>query len=230
MAFLTTCISLVHARSRLLLKARALYAADGRAARELLKLASLLLQAVEAAQQPQQPQPVHISMVVRPSDLASIKASAQEIASFGGKLQDLLAKEPQAREARSSAGRVLELLSAGPTAGGPAYEQLETQIRDSTLAAQEEGGTLAGQAQDLGEDEATLQGRVHKRQAELGRASKRLESLASVRPSFMDEYERLEGDLAEEHGRYVTKARNLDYLNDELASLRRVRRKWLHQL
>jgi len=47
---------------------------------------------------------------------------------------------------------------------------------------------LERQAAELTEDEKTLDAKIKKRQAELLRSQKRLESLAAVRPAFMDEY------------------------------------------
>jgi hypothetical protein len=43
------------------------------------------------------------------------------------------------------------------------------------------------------------------------------------RPAFMDEYEKLEGELAEEYEVYLEKFRNLDYLEHELDLYNRVR-------
>lgn len=52
--------------------------------------------------------------------------------------------------------------------------------------------SLERQAAELGEDEQAIEGKIRKKRAELDRNQKRLESLQSVRPAFMDEYERLE--------------------------------------
>ncbi len=42
-------------------------------------------------------------------------------------------------------------------------------------------------------------------------------------PAFMDEYEKLEGELAEEYDVYLEKFRNLDFLEHELDVHNRVR-------
>ena len=67
----------------------------------------------------------------------------------------------------------------------------------------------------------TLQ--INKRKADLDRNQSRLQSLANVRPPFMDEYERLESELAEEYETYVERFRNLDYLEHELDVYNKVR-------
>jgi hypothetical protein len=48
-------------------------------------------------------------------------------------------------------------------------------------------------------------------------------SLRCCRPAFMDEYERLERELAEEYDAYVTRFRNLDFLQHELDVHNKVR-------
>ena len=50
---------------------------------------------------------------------------------------------------------------------------------------------------NISSDEANLQAKIEKRKSELERNQKRLKSLESVRPAFMDEYESLEKDLQE---------------------------------
>ena len=243
-------LGIVSSRTQLLLRAKPLYTADGHAVRELLKLTQLLLDATRAAEgggwgQAGDTQNDNnnsgggvIHLAVRPSEVASIRGSAEEVARQGARLQELLSQEPQLREARASAARLLEALATGPSSssiitgagsgaaqssGGP-YEAVERGIRDAAASAADEAAGLEGHVGDLKEDEAGLGGKVAKRQAELGRASRRLESLASIRPAFLDEYHRLEGEMAEEHVSYVTKTRNLDFLKVELERQRKVRR------
>lgn len=56
---------------------------------------------------------------------------------------------------------------------------------------------------DLEADHQSLQSKISKKQAELERNEKRLASLQTVRPAFMDEYERLERELADEYDTYM---------------------------
>ena len=86
--------------------------------------------------------------------------------------------------------------------------------------AQDNVAALDRQAAELAEDEKTLDAKIKKKQAELLRSQKRLESLAAVRPAFMDEYEKLEVELADAYEAYVTRYRNLDYLQHELDEVR----------
>merc|ERR1711870_32660 len=64
-------------------------------------------------------------------------------------------------------------------------------------------------------------GKIKKKRQELDRCKKRLGSLASVRPAFMDEYEQLEQELERYYEQYVGSFRNLDYLEHEIDCLTR---------
>ena len=65
-------------------------------------------------------------------------------------------------------------------------------------------------------DERALDAKIKKKKNELERHEKRLSSLQNVRPAFMDEYEKLEGELQKQYSVYLERFRNLDYLQAEL--------------
>ena len=65
-----------------------------------------------------------------------------------------------------------------------------------------------------------LEGKIKKRSIELERAEKRIKSLQSVRPAYMDEYERLDQEVEKLYDLYVIKFRNLAYLEHDLESYR----------
>lgn len=65
-------------------------------------------------------------------------------------------------------------------------------------------------------DEKNIEAKIRKKQEELERTEKRLRSLESVRPQFMDEQEKLERELQRHYDIYMEKYRNLDYLQHEL--------------
>lgn len=68
------------------------------------------------------------------------------------------------------------------TAAAPSHVSSPFPLQDNISA-------LERQLADLVEDEKTLEGKLAKKKQELARAQKRLESLSTVRPAFMDEYE-----------------------------------------
>lgn len=63
---------------------------------------------------------------------------------------------------------------------------------------------------------------IKKKESELVHLEKRVRTLADVRPAFMDEYERLEGELARLYEVYIQKYRNLDFLEHELEQYAKV--------
>ena len=65
---------------------------------------------------------------------------------------------------------------------------------------------------NIANDEANLEAKIDKKKAELERNNKRLNSLQNIRPAFMDEFEKLEGDLKKLYEVYMEKFRNLTYL------------------
>merc|ERR1719277_1052972 len=75
--------------------------------------------------------------------------------------------------------------------------------------------------EELQRDEKQLEQKIRKKRQELERCKKRLSSLASVRPAFMDEYEQLEQELERYYEQYVGRFRNLDYLEHEIDMLNR---------
>merc|ERR1719437_212774 len=76
-------------------------------------------------------------------------------------------------------------------------------------------------SEELQRDEKSLEQKIKKKRVELERCKKRLSSLVSVRPAFMDEYEQLEQELERYYEQYVGRFRNLDYLEHEVDALNR---------
>ncbi|XP_068962794.1 clusterin-associated protein 1 isoform X4 [Petaurus breviceps papuanus] len=69
---------------------------------------------------------------------------------------------------------------------------------------------------NVASDEANLEAKIEKRKLELERNRKRLQTLQSVRPAFMDEYEKTEEELQKQYDFYLEKFRNLAYLEQQL--------------
>eukprot|EP00798_Chlamydomonas_sp_ICE-L_P028664 gene28664-31841_t len=61
--------------------------------------------------------------------------------------------------------------------------------------------SLEGLLDELERNEKTLDSKIDKKKVELERNEKRLSTLQSVRPAYMDEYERLQGELNDLYGK-----------------------------
>jgi hypothetical protein len=75
------------------------------------------------------------------------------------------------------------------------FAQVERFIRASIKSAEENMASKSQLMHDLKSDEQMLEKKIQKKGAELDRNKKRLMSLQTVRPAFMDEYENMEADL-----------------------------------
>merc|ERR1711964_919969 len=75
----------------------------------------------------------------------------------------------------------------------------------------------------------TPQNKIKKKSQELERMQKQLTRLTTVRPAFMDEYEKHEAELSSLYAQYLERFRNLDYLEHELDSLNRAEQEKMEQ-
>ena len=211
--FLTGIATLLLNKARIKLNTKKLYASDGRAVQELLKLATLLYKATKSSSAPLKDEAIPPPIKIQ--DIKLSRSLASEITQSGAKLFDLLSSEITDRHERLRSLRFLD--STGSSAEGSrehAYiERCIREIIDSTKQAVED---MKKEAEEMESDEKNLELKIRKKQEELERTEKRLKSLENVRPQFMDDVERLEKELQRHYDVYLEKYRNLDYLEHEL--------------
>ncbi|XP_062444275.1 clusterin-associated protein 1 isoform X4 [Rhea pennata] len=146
----------------------------------------------------------------RVADLKAARQLASEITSKGASLYDLLGKEVELREARTeSIARPLEI--------NEAEKMMKIAIDDILEQVQKTKDML----NNVALDEANLEARIEKRKLELEISQKRLQTLQSVRPAFMDEYEKIEEELQKQYSSYLEKFHNLSYMEQLLDDHRR---------
>ncbi|KAJ3158372.1 Clusterin-associated protein 1 [Geranomyces michiganensis] len=199
-------------KAHIKLNTRRLYMADGSCVRELSKVVNLLHEAIATKADPEEDEkvvPLDISSKL--PQLKTCRLLATEITERGAKLYDALGHELSFRDVRSAIiSRPFEL------------RQMEASVNAAiaALAAQNEFTTAA--LTNLAADESNLVSKIEKKRVELDRAQKRLQSLQGVRPAYMDEYERIEKDLAVLYESYMERFRNLSYLEQQLDEYNRV--------
>jgi len=211
--FLTGISALMATKARLKLNTKKLYASDGRAVQEMLKLASLLFKATRSGlvqvEDETVPPPIKVQEVKLTRGLAS------DITQSGAKLYDFLATEAQDRKERAAALRFLD--TAGSSSEGSREQAfIERSIRELIDNTRQTVEDLRKESEELEADERNIDTKIKKKQEELERTEKRLRSLENVRPQFMDEVEKLEKELQRHYDVYIEKFRNLDYLEHEL--------------
>jgi len=210
-------------RTNVKLNARKLYGADGWAVKELLRLAQVLYDAQRSvASAPPESLGGEESFALNSklADLKSTRSLCSQIVESGASIFDLLQKEGDVRSDRDRALRFLDGMSRnlGSNSENEVVERAVSQLLGSHSANLEQ---LKQTSEELQRDEKSLEKNIKKKQQELDRSKKRLSSLVSVRPAFMDEYEQLEQELERYYEQYVGRFRNLDYLEHEVDSLNR---------
>ncbi|XP_056270762.1 clusterin-associated protein 1 homolog [Pseudoliparis swirei] len=203
-------------KAHIKLNTKRLYQADGYAVKELLKITAMLhgaTKASSAAGAPADPDSSRrrFDLGSRISDLKAARQLASEVTSRGASLYDLLGKEVELREMRTaSIARPLEI--------NETEKVLRAAIREVVERVEKTKDMLS----NVVSDEASLDAKIEKKKQEQERNRKRLQTLQSVRPAFMDEYEKIEEDLQKQYEIFVEKFRNLCYLESQLDEYHRV--------
>ncbi|CAN8192455.1 unnamed protein product [Coccothraustes coccothraustes] len=193
--FIKAVAQFMATKAHIKLNTKKLYQADGHAVKELLKEDSTKFK---------------FDLGSKIADLKAARQLASEITSKGAVLYDLLGKEVELREARTeSLDRPLEINEA------------EKVMKIAISSILEEVQKTKDMLNNVALDEASLEAKIEKRKLELERSQKRLQTLQSVRPAFMDEYEKIEEQLQKQYSTYLEKFRNLTYMEQLLDDHRR---------
>ncbi|XP_076458907.1 clusterin-associated protein 1-like isoform X2 [Babylonia areolata] len=214
--FIKSAAEFMATKAHIKMNTKRLYGADGYAVKELLKVTTLLYGATKpdvAAELESGESTSEVSFDVssRINDLKDARRLASEITVQGAHLYDMLGKEVDLREMRTMVvGRSLEL------------NEVEHGLHSSIQAVQHEIQKTLNMLDNVASDEANLEAKIEKRKTELDRNNKRLQTLQSVRPAYMDEYERLEEDLQKLYSSFMERFRNLSYLEQQLDDYNRM--------
>lgn len=211
--FLSGIAALMAAKARLKLNTKKLYASDGRAVQELLKLATLLYKASSTVNNLVDSDAIPPPIKVQ--DVKVARGLASEITQSGAKLYDLLASEAAERLERSRSLRFLDTAGAA-SEGSKEYAFIERSVREIIENTKQAVEDARKESEELEVDEKNLESKIRKKQEELERTEKRLRSLENVRPQFMEEVDKLEKELQYHYDIYIEKFRNLDFLEKEL--------------
>uniref|UniRef100_A0A452GL45 Uncharacterized protein n=1 Tax=Gopherus agassizii TaxID=38772 RepID=A0A452GL45_9SAUR len=173
-------IRLVHASAHLATKAhiklntKKLYQADGYAVKELLKITSVLYNAMKTkgmettSVSEEESSKFKFDLGSKIADLKAARQLASEITSRGASLYDLLGKEVELRELRTeSIARPLEI--------NETEKVMKIAIKDVLEQVQKTKDML----NNVASDEANLEAKIEKRKLELERNQKRLQTLQS---------------------------------------------------
>ncbi|XP_063474386.1 clusterin-associated protein 1 isoform X3 [Symphalangus syndactylus] len=209
--FIKAIAQFMATKAHIKLNTKKLYQADGYAVKELLKITSVLYNAMKTKGMEgseiveEDVNKFKFDIGSKFADLKAARQLASEITSKGASLYDLLSMEVELREMRTEAiARPLEI--------NETEKVMRIAIKEILTQVQKTKDLL----NNVASDEANLEAKIEKRKLELERNQKRLETLQSVRPCFMDEYEKTEEELQKQYDIYLEKFQNLTYLEQQL--------------
>uniref|UniRef100_A0A8C1E4W2 Clusterin associated protein 1 n=2 Tax=Cyprinus carpio TaxID=7962 RepID=A0A8C1E4W2_CYPCA len=208
--FIKAVAQFMATKAHVKLNLKRLYQADGYAVKEMLKITSILYNAMKTKENTDGEQNADENSKFKfdlGSKIADLKVARQlgsEITAKGAALFDLLGHEEDLRESRAAAiARPLEITETESALRAAVKDVTGIQMTKDLL-------------NNVSSDEASLEAKIEKKKQDLERNQKRLQTLQSVRPAFMDEYEKIEEDLQKQYQMYVEKFRNLSFLEQQL--------------
>jgi clusterin-associated protein 1 len=98
----------------------------------------------------------------------------------------------------------------------PPLDEVEKSLLSAVDSTSTRLETLGQEIDRLNSNEDSLRSKIKQRKHELDRQTRRLISVGTVRPAFMDEYESLEQELKELFTAHFQHYRNVDFLEHEL--------------
>ncbi|XP_061671688.1 clusterin-associated protein 1 homolog isoform X2 [Syngnathoides biaculeatus] len=193
-------------KAHIKMNTKRLYQADGYAVKEMLKITTVLYNAMKTKQMArgdrvEEDAKFKFELGTRISDLKAARELASEATSKGASLYDLLGKEVDLRKLRTAAiARPLEISETEKALRHAIKEVLESVEKTKVMM------------KNVVSDVANLDAKKEKKCWQLEMNQRRLQTLQSVRPLFMDEYEKIEEKLEEQYKLQVENFANFYFL------------------
>ncbi|VDP42834.1 unnamed protein product [Schistosoma margrebowiei] len=200
--FIKSVTRLIFTKACIKLNSKRLYQADGYAVRELIKITRILYEAMQNSDSESKDEQHCLNQLQEARNLCI------QLASSGASLNSLLNKEVDIKELReTSLKRQID------------REYVEESIKTAKSAVNGRIEKIQSSLVNITADETNLDMKIEKKRNELERNRKRLSTLQSVRPVYMEEYEQLEEELSSLYTTYLTKFRNLTFLESQYECL-----------
>ncbi|KXS20296.1 hypothetical protein M427DRAFT_94580, partial [Gonapodya prolifera JEL478] len=209
--FVKTIAQYLVTKAHIKINPRRLYAADGYAVKEIMKVASVLYDAISLESGNSETSSFHRDIRSNMESLKTCRSLASMISEKGTQLCNLLEREADLRDSRS-------VVISRPFEFGT----LQAAVNDKLQQGRTQLEQMKTQLDQVRGDEANLRSKIEKKKQELDRVEKRMKSLQSVRPAFMDEYERVEQELQQWYQTYTERFRNLSFLEQQLEDFHRI--------
>ncbi|CAH0564610.1 unnamed protein product [Brassicogethes aeneus] len=205
-------------KANIKLNTKRLYQADGYAVKELIKITSLLYDALNVNLEENNENSYNdehfnlrdYDISDKVSELKLSRQLASEITSTGANLFDLLGKEMHLRTSRQkSMGRQFEI------------SEVESGIKKAIEAVSKEISDTKQLIDNVAANEASLDSKIERRKVEIDRYEKRLQTLKKVRPAFLEEFTALEQELEQLFVQYSVRLRCLNQLEKQFSDSER---------
>ncbi|KAK3089746.1 hypothetical protein FSP39_006164 [Pinctada imbricata] len=221
--FIKSVAEFMATKAHIKLNTKKLYQSDGYAVKELIKVTAMLYNAMKTNTAGQvdgegedDSSMISFDISSRISDLKEARRLATEITTKGATLYDLLGKEVDLRLSDHNFKEIyLQEQRSMVIAKSLEINEVESGMAGSIKAVENEIKKTLTMLDNVASDEANLEAKIEKKKSELERNNKRLTTLQSVRPAYMDEYEKLEEDLEKLYDAYMIRFRNLTYLESQ---------------
>uniref|UniRef100_A0A182XY23 Uncharacterized protein n=2 Tax=Anopheles stephensi TaxID=30069 RepID=A0A182XY23_ANOST len=210
--FVRSATEFLVTKSSIKINPRKLYASSVAAAKELLKVTTLLISSpkVTGHEEEQIKSHVEIDLSDKIDDLKKVRGLSSELTNRGAALYDLLKKELINREIRNvQSTRSLELVTT------------EKIIKNAIASLQSKLASSKAVLEGLKADNANLASKISRKASELERSRQRLQALQKVRPAYLEEFEKLELELKGMYEQYIVRIRCVDALRSQLISKNR---------
>ncbi|CUT99007.1 Clusterin associated protein 1 [Echinococcus multilocularis] len=206
--FIKVIVQFMVVKAFIKLNAKRLYKADGCAVKEMLKIVKLLHSSLKFGERTGDDEQLNLNFaeilsIERLKQLQHTRFLASQLTSSGASLYSHMSHEVDFRQIRNDAiHRQFDI------------EFVEKCLSGACDAVRAEIAKAESALNNIRTDENNLNGKIEKKRGELERNQKRLLTLQSVRPAYMEEYEQLEEELNVYYETYLTQFRNLSYLEN----------------
>ena len=218
--FIKTACVFFYQNLKMKINPKKLYASDGHAVQELLKIAQILYDAKRKVQNEndfQHGQELDISS--KKNELQELKNISNEIVDMGLNLLDLLDKEKGLKQNREDALQYLDNISKDDDS--VKTDEIEKKIMNILSGQEEELEKLDIHVNELKRKQNELNSELQLKKGDLERAEKRLENVHHAAPGKRSELSQYENDLSIVYKLYVEKIRNMAYLENRLSNFQK---------
>ena len=176
---------------------KALYASDIGSIRELLKIAKYVNKCFHSVEEPLKPH----TAAYNKTDVNLVRAQCNNLTNNATQLYQQLDKDVDLSKIRNTV--LMDSID---------LSKMSSHIIDETLKLKNINISLDSELKGCLQESENIKSKLANKTAEVERREERLKSLQQIRPTYMDEYEKLTEELQVLYSEYVVKSKNIGWL------------------